>query len=376
VTAPASAAAPGGVDVATIERELRELWEGMAVAKEGAPGSDRPVLRACVQNLVVYAPGENAREEVLEVLAEVSERHPSRMLVLLPRPDRPELHTSAYVTALCHLAGKSKQVCCEQIVIEAGPEGLRHLRSIVQPLLVPDLPVVLWWREEPPADGERLFEELRDGANRVIFDSSTLGDPASELARLVARLGDSRWTGYSDLAWAALTPWRSLLAGLFDVPSNRPQLGLLDRVEIDAVAPSGSTLPVHPLLLAGWLATRLGWRRSGPAVRTEAGTWEARLEAAGRRIDLVIRVQTSASPPRDRLHAVRLAASEAQARFEVRRSPDRGHLQTGAEMAGIRHCGTVTRVEDLDAAALIGQEIELLHHDRIYEAALRFWAEG
>jgi glucose-6-phosphate dehydrogenase assembly protein OpcA len=367
-----TAASP--VAAASIERELRELWEAMAGGKAGEPGSDRPVLRACVQNLIVVAPGPRAGIEVGAILAEVSERHPSRMLVLLPRPDRSELHTSAHVTALCHLAGKSKQVCCEQIVIEAGAKGLRHLSSLVQPLLVPDLPVVLWWRDRPPAS-DALFHDLRAAADRLILDSSTMADAARELPELARSLGGARWTRTSDLAWAALTPWRALMAGFFDVPAHRSELARLDRVEVDALAPHGADLPVQPLLLAGWLASRLGWRRLGPLKRGPDGAARAAFEGPRRGIELAVRIKVLDAPQRDRIEAIRLVCSEGPACFSLRRSEDRGHLEAGAELAGLGQCGRVVRIEEAGEAELLSHELELLRGDRVYEAAVRVWED-
>jgi len=325
-----------------------------------------------VQTLVVWAPGERSAEEVPPILAEVSARHPSRMILLLPRPEQQE-PTSAYVTALCHVAGKSKQVCCEQIVIQAGPDGLRRLPSIVQPLLVPDLPVVLWWRDRPPA-GERLFQELRDSADRVILDSSEMADPLQELPKLAAALGSSRWTGYSDLAWSGLTPWRSMLAGFFDVPALRPHLARLDRVEIEALAPTDTGLPVQTVLLAGWLASRLRWLRAGPLARGANGEWQATMQAEGRSIRLTIWVRPAQAAARERIESVRLGSAEGPASFAVQRGEQRDHLATCIEIAGAHQCGTVLRVEPQEEAELLGHEFEIPRHDRVYEAALRFWA--
>ena len=72
-----------------------------------------------------------------------------------------------------------------------GPAGLRRRRSasgstatraevpasVVQPLLLPDLPVFLRWRGLPPF-GERPFEELVDVVDRLIVDSDRVAGPA------------------------------------------------------------------------------------------------------------------------------------------------------------------------------------------------------
>src|SRR3712207_5295803 len=106
-----------GVDAARLERELSAMWAEASAGGEGRAG----VVRACVLNLVVYAEGPEEREEVNALLDEVIERHPCRAVVLVADRESREPRLEAYVSTRCQLSSRGgKQVCGEQITIEAG----------------------------------------------------------------------------------------------------------------------------------------------------------------------------------------------------------------------------------------------------------------
>jgi glucose-6-phosphate dehydrogenase assembly protein OpcA len=112
--------------------------------------------------------------------------------------------------------------------------------SIVQPLLLPDLPVFLRWRGVPPF-GERPFEELLDVVDRLIVDSTEwpglpgqYGDLADVFERVMV----------SDIAWARTSRWRPQLASLW------PGIAEVKRIKV-----TGTEAQAY--LLAGWLRSRL-----------------------------------------------------------------------------------------------------------------------
>ncbi|MFQ5990637.1 MAG: glucose-6-phosphate dehydrogenase assembly protein OpcA, partial [Candidatus Methylomirabilales bacterium] len=285
------------VSVQTIERDLRNLWEQMAEVSQAE--QREPVMRACVLNLIVYAPGEQSVGEMGQIMAEVTTQHPSRIIVMLPNPEATQPHLNAWVTAQCYLAaGGRKQVCCEQIMITAEGGATDWLPSLVRPLLVPDLPVVLWWRNSPGAPS-RLFNELLKTADRVIIDAATLGDPLEGLANIAAVIKQKdRWTAFSDLSWARLTPWRDLIAGFFDGPDYRPYLWRPDRVEIECrkKPADDQVIPGSALLMMGWLATRLRWNIRTKPKWTDADTCQFELSVDNRPI--IIQIKTPASTDR------------------------------------------------------------------------------
>ncbi|MFQ5656471.1 MAG: glucose-6-phosphate dehydrogenase assembly protein OpcA [Candidatus Methylomirabilales bacterium] len=359
------------VSALTIERDLRTLWEQMAEVTEAE--HREPVMRACVLNLMVYAPGENAADQVSQIMADVTTEHPSRIFVILPNHDTPVAALNAWVTAQCHLApGGRKQVCCEQIMITAEGGALHWLPSLVRPLLVPDLPVVLWWRDRPETAG-RLFDELLETADRVIIDAGALHDPLKELGGLTALIKQkTRWAAFSDLSWARLTPWRGLVAGFFDVPDYRPYLTRFNRVEIECRMDCADhdVIPVQALLIVGWLASRLRWQ-----LRSGIGWIDKRTCQLQMRVDerpIVVQIKTAAST-KESLNAIRLSAEgEPSARFMVSKSEDGLHLLSNIELAEKSVVGKVRRLDDHSQARLISRELEILDHDAVYEQALEF----
>jgi Glucose-6-phosphate dehydrogenase subunit N-terminal domain len=214
--------------IAEIERELARL--------RGSVTSDGPEsnMRTSVMTHCAWVPPEwlEAAESTLEGMAE---RHPSRTMLLIPKPDEPN-GLDADLSVRCFDSG-DRHICSE--VIELYLRGNRALApaSIVLPLLISDLPVFCRWRGEP-GFGEPAWEQLVGVVDRLIVNSSEWSRPRFiELATLFDV------TAVSDITWARLHPWRIALARCW--PEIREQ-------EIHIRGP----LPAA-MLLHGWLTTRL-----------------------------------------------------------------------------------------------------------------------
>ena len=139
--------------------------------------------------------------------------------------------------------------------------------SIVEPLLISDLPVFLRWRGEPPWGAQEL-EQLVGVTDRLIVDSTEWDDlpyPYRQLAELFDR------TAVSDIAWARTSRWRALLASLW--PDDRRRR---DRSACTARA-------AQALLLAGWLRSRLGRDDIDARARRRASGSRASTSTASRR---------------------------------------------------------------------------------------------
>src|SRR5262249_45125879 len=67
--------------------------------------------------------------------------------------------------------------------------------------------------------------------------------------------------------WERLTLWRELTAQFFDGPTLRPYLDRIRRVTIEFVQ-NGPANRAQALLVAGWLASRLGWQPTSPVYET------------------------------------------------------------------------------------------------------------
>ena len=132
-SAAAAGNAPQGIDVGRLEKELAANWQSNA-----GGGEESGMTRVCVLNLIVYvAPGED-RAKIDELLEVVTEHAPSRALVLIADAAAAETRLEAYVSTRCQAAsrGAGKQVCGEQVTIEAGGASVDTVASAID---LPDL---------------------------------------------------------------------------------------------------------------------------------------------------------------------------------------------------------------------------------------------
>ncbi|HEX7077073.1 MAG TPA: glucose-6-phosphate dehydrogenase assembly protein OpcA [Candidatus Eisenbacteria bacterium] len=218
------------------------------------------VYRAATSNLIVPIDAP-LRDRIAPVLTEVTRRNPSR-LVQIERSERESPDSRrlfARTTALCHLRPGGGLVCSEQIVVRWSARSCSLVPSAVQALLVGDLPVVILAIEPGPrAQWLAAFEGIAD---LRIADSATESEPAA-MARLWTDLPGPRRTALHDLAWARLGAWRALLAEAFERPEAAEVPPAIQEVTI---AHGGPAPPAGAWLLAGWLASRLGWTPKGAA---------------------------------------------------------------------------------------------------------------
>ena len=218
-------------NVAEIERELAELRD--AASEPGRP----PTLRTSVMTHLAWVPPE--WEEAAErTLAGLAERHPSRTILLFPRPD--ESDSLDMDAALQCFPFGDKAVCAEVIRVRLCGERAGHPASVATPLLAADLPVFCRWRGLPAFDD--VFDELVDVSDRLIVDSTewpsdTLSQGYEELAKRFDR------TAVSDIAWARTERWRRMLAAAW--PFECRELSI-------------RSTAAQALLLVGWLRSRLG----------------------------------------------------------------------------------------------------------------------
>jgi glucose-6-phosphate dehydrogenase assembly protein OpcA len=213
-----------------IERELAE--------RRFDQDSGQPHQRTSVMTHIAWVP-EAWVEAAEDVLAGLAERHPSRTIVLVPDPDADD-GIDASVEVDSFPAGEGRQVCTETIRLRLGGNRASVPASIVQPLLLPDIPVFLRWRDVPPF-GEREFEGLVDVVDRLIVDSTEWSDLPTPYASL-AEIFDRAMV--SDIAWARTSRWRPELASLW------PGIAEVRRIKV-----TGTEAQAY--LLAGWLRSRL-----------------------------------------------------------------------------------------------------------------------
>jgi hypothetical protein len=220
------------VTIAEIERELARL----RYATSGS--SSQPNLRTSVMTHIAWAPPvwQHAAEETL---AGMAERHPSRTLLLVPKPDEPD-GLDALLSIRCFPIG-DRAVCGEVIELTLCGARASAPASIALPLLISDLPVFLRWRGEPVWESAEL-EQLVGIVDRLVVDSTeweSIPDAYARLAELFDRVA------VSDIAWERTERWRHMLASLWPAIAD-----------VQAIRVHGT--PAQAYLLRGWLRSRLG----------------------------------------------------------------------------------------------------------------------
>lgn len=363
----------GTVDVLTIERELDELWARMTEVSEDE--DQQAVTRACVLNLVAYASHEKSLGEISQVMAQVSNEHPGRVIIMVLK-EASEPAIDAMVTAQCHPAERGrKQICCEQIIIKANRDQISHLPSFVRSLLIADLPVFLWWRDVPDFEGS-LFAELVETSDRVIIDSGALPDALDGLRALDNMAGErADWTAFSDLSWCGLTPWRVLVAGFFDLPEYRSLLARLEQVRIECAGGSSSRRSIcsQALLLAAWLASRLKWVPVSQPQWINSDTCQWTLDAENGKAVIQIKISSASSQTCAGLNRLDLlVGGKTSVRFTAGVGQDINHLESYVAVDGEKRSSRLIRVDEHDEAQLLGKELEILGHDEVYEQTLKF----
>ncbi len=364
---------PRAPSVAALEEDLARVRRGRSAHQREQVAL---VARAAVVNMIVVATREEHARRAARTISDLAMRHPSRAIVVLgerrPAPDAPpriELY-SAIPTI-----DRFDQVSYEQVLVRTSGRVADRLQSVIVPLLVPDLPVFLWWMGTPPI-GERHFEELVAMSDRLIVDSADFARPEATLPELsrVCVLGAKR-CGLTDLDWPRITCWRELTAQLFEVPGWRPWLESIDGIRIGfAVDADGRQLhPSQALLFVGWLASRLHWSAADPVAPSEAGGHLFRMRRGdGELVHVRLRPRFETGMDPGDVSFVRLDATRDghRAEFRVRRAENGRYATASVVMDGQTVSERNVPLAKNDVMELLGEELTIVASDRIYEEAL------
>ena len=259
-----------------ILKELANLWiETAAPSDSSTPGESSGVLRACSMTMLVIADESEDPLGIGETLAQLMKQHPSRAIVIRLR-NSPEPWLESRVFAQCWKPfGMRQHICCEQIEITSSDASLPDVPAVVLPLIVADLPVILWCRSGRATELEG-FRELEALAQKVIFDSASFRDPDKALNKLLS-VG-LPGTRVADLAWGRLTRSRELIAQTVNSDDLLESLSRVDEVRVHARGPKPN-LPA--LYFAAWLSNRLALAGSFPKLEWELEEWAEPLSLKG-----------------------------------------------------------------------------------------------
>ena len=213
--------------------------------------------------------------EIANRLRLVGRYHASRLVVLAVEPGRDRIDAVATIASDVHPQPGEFALLRETVIVDVGERHLPGLATIVDPLVVSDLPTVLW----SPHGQPEAVDELLPLAQVVLLDSVDEPDLHEALER-AAELAQKVYV--VDLAWLRSTPWRERVAATFDPANLRPDLRTISTVTIRHHPDSTAAA----LLLIGWLSSRLDWQPSKLIARNGGLVGKAH----GRRQDVDLRI--------------------------------------------------------------------------------------
>ena len=233
------------------------------IAERHAESSGFVVARAL--NLVCIVDREWSGE-IANRLRGIGRFHASRTIVCAYEPGRTTLDATANIATTGTPEQGEFALMRETIVVNVGPEHLKQLDRIVDPLVVTDVATVIW----APHGHPEAVDSLLSIAQVVLLDSVDDPDPRAALER-VCQLAARAYV--VDLAWLRTTPWRERIAAR--VRHAEPPCRARDDLVGDRAHPRGlGGLRAPPARLAD-LATRLAPRRDdvapGHVARPRAG---------------------------------------------------------------------------------------------------------
>ena len=302
-----------------------------------------PLGLAGVLNLIVHVPRADELAQMRALIEGLADHQPSRAVLLLECDEGAGI--DATVSTGCRLSGGNVVVGVEVVVLELHGERRAGDASAILPLLRSDLPNVLWWPGAPDASPDAPLARLAPLADRIVTESGRHRRGVDAVRALAAWVPGTP-ASVTDLAWAAITPWRQLIAQVLDAGDLEP----------DGPGPLRTTI-AHPepcpsaeaLLLAGWLRDR-----------------------AGGRLEVAMDQRTGATP----VLGVAIDLPAAGRRVTIERMPD--HQAAAVTATGPGHGDARPRalpLPGLDRARLLAGELELQRRDAAFERALPHAAE-
>lgn len=259
-----------------IEEALRRL-----LAERHAENGGYVPARAL--NMIAFVESEFSGE-IANRLRRVGRYHASRLVVLSFKPANKRMDARVAIVSEGDPKPGELALLRETAIVEIGESHLDDLFTIVDPLVVSDLPTLLWF----PHGHLETLNALLPLAQAVLLDS--IEEPVWSEA--IDRAGElSREAYVVDLAWLRSTPWRERIAASFDSEKMRGELCQITNVTVTHHPAS----TVAALLLIGWLSSRLGWE-SRPLC-TDGQELQGKAKANSSEVQLCLKAAPELSVP-------------------------------------------------------------------------------
>ena len=231
----------------------------IAAGRQAVVDADLPLSTPPLDSAVIAAcagfDGSEASDDLRGQYIDpaLSALQPRRLITLAPTIDDGKT-LETLVAAYCPLPeeGGGTAACGDVVVLRGGHDALQEGMDILQPLLPPSMPSWVWWNGLLD-EASGLLEQLASSPRRLIIDTAN-GNPRHCLDLLRDRVESGQ--AVNDLNWLRLRSWHETLAMVFDPPHRRDALSHIVQFDIDVEGHH----PAQGLLLAGWVADRLGWQ--------------------------------------------------------------------------------------------------------------------
>ena len=249
-----------------------QAWTGAIRAADVDSGVSQP----CLSNLVVYTEDPSEEAAITETITQYILKHPCRAIVILAQPRGTPPRLEAKFSSHTFGDGTGKSVACEQITLNAIGAAVKELASAIQPLLVADLPIYIWWRGVF-LNQRMLVEQMLTYADRFIYDGVTwtsIHYTVQQVADFLGRYDEK--VGFTNFNWARLRPWRESAADFFDAGMFENEIWELNHLRVEYMSLPGfeEGYQFRSLLLVAWLAVQLEWE----PLQSTPGIDEVRLE--------------------------------------------------------------------------------------------------
>jgi glucose-6-phosphate dehydrogenase assembly protein OpcA len=354
------------VDAVTVAGQLLELRQ------HAADDEGFPLARASVMNLLVYAGDKSQVDLAIKTVEALALRHPSRAIVVATRPGK-SFTLDADVAIHRHPLA-SHGLIYERAILRAVGADPDDLDTLVIPLLIPHLQSFLWWlgKPDPLAPALRSLASICD---RLILDSSSgSAEQLREVSEHLAGVGLSNSPlgrlVIGDMTWTRLDGLREALTHAFDEGRRAEYLQGLRRVDIIGYRGLAHPVSSGELLMAGWLASRLGctsptWTPEGVSLR---------LEGSGHRVLFSFAGIRGHRPPtglvRPPVESVRISTEFRGRKLQVALKWGDGEGRLSVHETGQPIIRRTVPVPQPDEIEVVSRELARLGRDDIFEESL------
>jgi glucose-6-phosphate dehydrogenase assembly protein OpcA len=322
-------------------------------------------------NLVITVSDEEREESAEKAIGFLAAGHPLRAIVL-HRSQGEQRGLDAEIVTEAHKLVRGTSVQREQVTLKVYGEAAQHIASLLEPLLVSDVPTYVWWTGTPSLAEAGLHEALGI-CDVLIVDSASFTNPVQaflELAALADRMSERM--GFVDLQWARQRAWREALAQFFAPAGRRELLDALERITVVCVG-MGRANRVGAALLGGWLMSSLGWRLTSAVSASESGA-EALLEnREGRMVELMLRSGEALDLPKGTLCGVRFRGRRGDHPFAMQmeiRADRTDHAHVRIDLGGEQTLHQRLSLPQAGEAQLLLLALSAARRDGVYVRSL------